>query len=105
MFKNIAHLLNLQKDRRGHPRLYDPPLKLTIEKKEYLTDDWSMSGCRISNYLGDYSEDDHVEVYQLNPPGRLKYFSAEVVWRAPDNSVGLRFLKIEDLYSATGISG
>lgn len=101
MFNRFLRLLSLRKDRRGHPRIYDSPLKLTIAKKEYLTDDWSISGCRISDYSVDYAHDYRVEGYQLNTPGRLKYFIAEVVWRDSDNSVGLRFLKFDKLFSST----
>ena len=103
MFNKLAKLFNLQKDQRRHPRIYDPPLKLSIGKQEYLTDDWSIAGCRVSGYLGDPAQDHHIEGFQKNTPGRLKHFVAEVVWRGPDNSAGLRFLKLENMFASTGV--
>ena len=102
MFDKLAKFFNLQKDQRRHPRIYDRPLKLSIARQEYLTDDWSIAGCRISGYSGDFAQDNHIEGFQINTPGRLKYFEAEVVWRGPDNSAGLRFLKIVNMFASTG---
>jgi len=102
MFNKFTKLFNGQNDQRRHPRIYDHSLKLSIGKQEYLTDDWSIAGCRISGYTGDPAHDNHVEGYQLNTPGRLKFFVAEVVWRGENNSAGLHFLQIENMFASSG---
>lgn len=104
MLDRLLQVFRPKKDRRRHPRIYDPPLKLSIGKQEYLTDDWSITGCRISSYLGDAALGSRIEGYQVDTPGRLKFFTAELVWRDPDNSAGFRFLQIENMYASTSSS-
>jgi len=104
MFDSIFKFFRPKKDRRRQPRIYDNPLKLSIGKHQYLTDDWSITGCRIPNYLGDTAVNSRIEGYQTNTPGRLKFFAAELVWRGPDNSAGFRFVEIQDMFASTSSS-
>jgi hypothetical protein len=91
----FARLINLQKDRRVHPRIYDRPLRLLVSETEYVTENWSMTGAQLPNFTGTLETGTKLKGRQLDTHMTDPTFVAEIVWQSPDNSVGLRFLELD----------
>src|SRR3954470_3328730 len=83
-------------ERRLHPRLNDPVLKLKIEKRTYVALDWSLGGCRIATTAGEFKLKQKLEghVTLAGPNPQSGEFVAEVVRLTDKGEVGLRWLEL-----------
>lgn len=81
-----------QPDRRSRPRTNVPSLEIRCDGELYVTDDWGLGGCRISNYTGQLRPGTSVliELYlNIDHDHEGLPVRAEVVRFEPDNNNAL----------------
>ena len=85
--------------RRATTRTTVPALKVEIEGQKFVTVDWSIGGCRISNYQGPLCPRDqtkltlYLNVESLSDKGVT--VSAETVRIGDDKSAAFRFVNLD----------
>ncbi len=84
-----------QTDRRHHRRVYDRPINVRMEGKQYDTLDWSLGGFRINGYHRTIEIGERLSG-KIGPVNGIKSgdFVAVVVRTVDDGDVGVRFLEI-----------
>ncbi len=93
----LQSLLGLppQTDLRHHRRVYDRPIKVRVEGKQYDTLDWSLGGFLINGYHRPLEIGECLSG-KIGPVDGVKAgdFIVEVVRTIDDGDVGVRFIEI-----------